>query len=138
MAALKTQENDASVTDYLETVQPERRRRESLVLLEMMRRVTGCAPRMWGSSIVGFGRYRYTYDSGHAGEWFVTGFAPRKQAMTVYVMPGFGRYDALMARLGKHKTGKSCLYINKLEDIDEAVLEELVRRGYADMKANYA
>ena len=138
MTALKTQENDASVTDYLETVQPERRRRESLVLLEMMRRVTGCAPRMWGSSIVGFDRYAYKYDSGREGEWFVTGFAPRKQAMTVYVMPGFSRYDALVARLGKHKTGKSCLYVNKLEDIDETVLEELVRRGYADMKAEYA
>ena len=137
MAALKTQENDASVLDYLATVEPERRRRESAALLEMMRRVTGCEPRMWGSSIVGFDRYAYKYDSGREGEWFVTGFAPRKQAMTVYVMLGFGHHDDLMARLGKHKTGRSCLYINKLDDVDEAVLEELVRLGYRDMKARY-
>ena len=92
---------------------------------------------MWGPSMVGFGRYHYKYDSGREGDSFLTGFSPRKQALTIYVMPGFGEYEGLLSRLGKHKTGKSCLYINKLEDVDPEVLEELIGRGFAYMKAKY-
>jgi hypothetical protein len=102
-----------------------------------MKRVTGEEPKMWGSSIVGFGTYHYKYKSGHEGDWFVTGFAPRKQNLTVYIMPGFARYDELMAALGKHKTGKSCLYINKLSDVNLVILEDLVRQSVAFMQEAY-
>lgn len=137
MAELKTQENDASVQDFLEGVAHERRRQDGLVVHDIMKRVTGTEPRMWGASIVGYGRYEYKYESSREGAWFLTGFSPRKQALTVYIMPGFREYEDLMATLGKHKTGKSCLYINKLDDIDLAVLEQLIRLSVAWMKRKY-
>ena len=137
MAEMKTQETDASVDAFLDGVAHDKRRCDSLVVRDMMRRVTGCEPRMWGPSIVGFGRYHYTYDSGREGDFFLTGFSPRKQALTVYIMPGFSGYEGLMARLGKHKTGRSCLYINKLEDVDLEVLEDLMRRSVEFMKKKY-
>ena len=102
-----------------------------------MREVTGERPKMWGSSIVGFGSYHYTYASGREGDWPVVGFAPRKQNLVLYIMPGFARYESLLARLGKHRTGKSCLYVNKLDDIDPEVLEELVRESVDEMKRRY-
>ncbi len=92
---------------------------------------------MWGDSIVGFDRYHYKYESGREGDWFVTGYAPRKQALTVYIMPGFGQYEDLLARLGKVRTSVSCLYINRLENIDLAVLEVLVHQAYQRMKKVY-
>jgi len=107
MATLKTQPTDASVDEFLNAVTHERRRRDSLVVLDMMRRITRLEPTMWGASIVGFGAYHYKYDSGREGDWFITGFSPRKQALTVYIMPGFGAYNDLMGKLGKHKTGSS-------------------------------
>ena len=128
---LKTQANDASVTDFLASVEPERRRRDALVIRDMMARITGCPPRMWGSSIVGYGSYHYKYESGREGDWFLTGFSPRKQSLTLYIMSGFSRYDALMKKLGKHTTGKSCLYIKKLEDVDLDVLRELIEGSVA-------
>ena len=137
MATLKTQPTDASVDDFLGSVAHERRRRDSLVVLDMMRRITKLEPVMWGASIVGFGSYHYKYDSGREGDYLITGFSPRKQALTVYIMPGFGAYDGLMRKLGKYKTGRSCLYINTLEDIDLAVLEELIRLSFDHMQRKY-
>jgi hypothetical protein len=129
MAELKTQKNDASVERFLEGVPNEKRRADSHTILELMREVTGEEPAMWGTSIVGFGSYRYRYASGREGEWFVVGFSPRKQSLTLYIMSGFDDYEALLVDLGKYRTGKSCLYINKLEDVDLDVLRELVKRS---------
>ena len=105
--------------------------------IDLFRKITGEEPKMWGPSIIGFGSYDYKYESGREGEYFITGFSPRKAALTVYIMPGYRDMSDKLARLGKHKTGKSCLYINKLADIDMAVLEEIVRDGIAYMEANY-
>ena len=137
MAEMKTQPTAASVTAFLDGVDGDRRRQDAYILLDLMRRVTGEDAVMWGASIVGFGRYHYRYDSGREGDFFITGFSPRKSALTVYVMPGFGGYDDLMGRLGKHKTGRSCLYINRLADVDLAVLEQLVAASVAWMRERY-
>ncbi|PHN06702.1 DUF1801 domain-containing protein [Flavilitoribacter nigricans] len=136
-AKLKTTVNDGDVLRFLESVDHAKRQADSLVVLELMKQITGLEPKMWGSSIVGFDRYHYRYDSGREGEFFKVGFSPRKQSLTLYIMPGFGRYDELMERLGKYKTGKSCLYINKLEDVDMQVLEELIAASYAYMTEKY-
>ena len=129
MAKLKTQKNDASVEDFLNGVSHERKREDSFAILELMRDVTGEEPAMWGTSIVGFGSYRYKYASGREGEWFLTGFAPRKRNLTLYIIAGLENYDSLLAELGKYRTGKSCLYINKLEDVDIPTLRELIRQS---------
>lgn len=131
MSDLKTRPTSKSVDSFLDSVDNDRRRADSLTLLELMTRVTGEEPVLWGDSIVGFGSYHYKYDSGREGDWFVTGFSPRKANLVVYVMAGFSRYDELLGRLGKHKHGKSCLYINKLDDVDLEVLDELVRESAA-------
>ena len=133
MAELKTQSNDQSVEAFLNTVANEKKREDSFAILKLMQEVTGEEPRMWGSSIVGFGDYHYKYESGREGDWFVTGFSPRKQNLTLYIMAGFDNYDQLLSRLGKYKTGKSCLYINKLDDVDLDVLKELVAQSAAHM-----
>ena len=133
MAELKTQKNDASVEDFLNGVSDERKRNDSFAILDLMREVTGDEPAMWGTSIVGFGSYRYKYASGREGEWMVTGFSPRKQNLTLYIMSGFDNYDSLLSELGKYKTGKSCLYINKLDDVDLATLRELIQQSVAHM-----
>ena len=111
MSDLKTQQNNASVDDFIESVDSDDRRNDCIALLSMMTRITQKVPKMWGDSIVGFGSYHYKYKSGREGDWFVTGFAPRKRELTVYIMPGFEKYSALMEKLGKYRTGKSCLYI---------------------------
>ena len=134
MTQLKTQRNDASVEDYLNSLEDSRKRDDCFVLLQMMQELTGEEPAMWGDSIVGFGFYKYRYNSGRSGEWFITGFAPRKRDLTVYIMPGFDRYHDLMERLGKHKTGVSCLYLNRLQTIDVPTLRELISRSVADMR----
>lgn len=126
MAELKTKVTDESVAAFLAKVEDPARRADCEAVLAMMQHATGCAPKMWGASIVGFGKYAYKYASGRTGEWPVTGFSPRKNDLTLYIMPGFTRYDALMKRLGKHKTGKSCLYLKRLADVDTTVLEELI------------
>lgn len=131
MNQLKTQKNDASVKDFLNAVPDENKRKDSLAILELMQDVTGEEPAMWGANIVGLGSYRYKYASGREGEWFVVGFAPRKHNLTLYIMSGFDEYDSLLAKLGKHKIGKACLYINKLADIDLPTLRELVRQSVA-------
>lgn len=129
MAELKTQPNAASVEDFLNTVPDEEKRADAFAVLKLMKQVTKAKPKMWGSSIVGFGEYHYTYESGREGDWFLTGFSPRKQSLTLYIMSGFARYDSLMKKLGKYKTGKSCLYIKKLEDIDLVILKELITQS---------
>jgi hypothetical protein len=134
MPELKTQKNEASVEEFLNSVEHDKRREDGLTILQLMREVTGEEPAMWGTSIVGFGTYRYKYASGREAEWMLVGFSPRKRNMTLYIMDGFDQYDELLSRLGKYRTGKSCLYINKLEDVDTQVLRELVRQSVAHMK----
>ena len=125
------------MTEFLKGVEPDRRRKDAKAVLELIKRVTGEKAVMWGPSIVGFGEYHYKYDSGREGDFLMVGFSPRKANLVLYIMPGFSGYDALMAKLGKHKTGKSCLYINTLDDVDLGVLEELVSTSYAAMRAKY-
>lgn len=133
MAELKTKQNEQSVTDFLQLVPDERKRNDSFAILEMMKEVTGQEPKMWGDTIVGFGTYHYKYASGREGDWFVTGFSPRKQNLTLYIMSGFDEYDELLGKLGKYKTGKACLYINRLSDVDMAVMKELILKSVAHM-----
>ena len=133
MAELKTKPNDQSVQAFLDAVTDEKKRQDSLTILELITQSTGAEARMWGDSIIGFGSYHYTYASGREGDWFLTGFAPRKRNLTLYIMSGFSQYDDLLGKLGKFKTGKSCLYINKLDDIDLPTLRALVEQSVAHM-----
>jgi len=134
MAELKTRATKASVKAFVDGIENERRRKDMRVVMKIMRKATGKPPRMWGDSIVGYGRYHYEYESGREGDWFLAGVSPRKQSLTLYIMPGFRRYEPLMKKLGKHKTGRACLYVNKLDDVDLEVLEELVRESVEHMK----
>ena len=129
MAKLKTAPTKASVGAFLKRIDDDQRREDCETLLRIMQRITRATPVMWGPSIVGFGTYHYKYASGREGDWFLTGFSPRKQALTVYIMAGFQRYPALMKRLGKHSTGSSCLYVKRLEDLDLDVLKELIQES---------
>ena len=131
MADNKTQKTGASVDGFLAAVEHPRRREDGRVLLRMMREVTGLEPEMWGPSIVGFGDYHYRYESGREGDFFLVGFSPRKQSLSLYLPAGFPEYDALLAALGKHRKAASCLYVNKLADVDLGVLRELVARSFA-------
>ena len=135
MATNKTVKTGACVDEFIEGVENGRRREDGMALLEMMREVTGLEPEMWGTSIVGFGDLHYKYESGREGDFFLTGFSPRKRSLSLYVMGDFDGYDALLARLGKHRKGASCLYVNKLADVDADVLREIVRRSYESAKA---
>ena len=137
MAELKTIKTDASVQEFLDAVEHPTRREDSFAVLEMMREITGTEPALWGPSIVGFDTYHYKYASGRDGEWPVVGFSPRKQNLTLYIMDGFESYDALLSRLGKYKTGKSCLYINKLADVDQDALRELIRQSVDHVRATH-
>jgi hypothetical protein len=133
MAELKTKPTDQSVEEFLNSIPDEKRRQECRAVAQLMQAATGSEPKLWGSSMVGFGSYHYKYASGHEGDAFLTGFSPRKQNLTLYIMPGFDQYDELLQKLGKHKTGKSCLYIKKLEDVDLATLEMLIKRSVEHM-----
>lgn len=133
MAQLKTRPTGRSVARFLAGITDEERRRECRAVVRLMRDVTGKPAKMWGPSIVGFGSFRYRYDSGRAGDWLQTGFSPRKGALTLYVMPGVRRYPDLLARLGKFTTGVSCLYVKRLADIDQSVLKTLIRRSMKDL-----
>jgi len=135
--ANKTQENDADVIAFIESVPQERRREEAHILLELLGRVSGLPAKMWGASIIGFGNYHYKYASGREGDFMRIGFSPRKANMSVYIIPGFENYPGILDRIGKFKTGKSCFYINKLADIDLAVLEELAVASLKEMEARY-
>lgn len=137
MTELKTRATDANVETFIESIADESRRQDCRSLLELMKRASGSEPKMWGTSIVGFGSYHYRYASGREGDWFLAGFSPRKTDLTLYVMAGFDRYDTLMGRLGKFKTGKSCLYIKRLADVDPSVLRELVTASVKHMKDTY-
>ncbi len=133
MSEPKTKPNEKDVEEFLNGVEDERKRKDSFAILELMQQVTGEQPMMWGDSIIGFGSYRYKYASGREGDWMLTGFSPRKQSLTLYIMSGFSEYEALLEKLGKYKTGKSCLYIKKLADVDQEVLRELVRQSVEHM-----
>jgi len=135
MAELKTKKTTASVEDFLNSIVDEQRRKDCFRVLEIMKAATKAEPAMWGTSIIGFGRYQYAYKSGRTLEWFLTGFSPRKQDLTLYIMPGLERYPALMKKLGKHKTGKSCLYIKKLDDVDLPTLKQLIKQSLTDLTA---
>jgi hypothetical protein len=134
MAELKTKVNDANVLEFLENVPDARKRDDSFAVLKLMEEITGEEAKMWGPSIVGFGSYHYKYESGREGDMPIVGFSPRKQSLTLYIMPGFERYEELMAKLGKHKTGKSCLYINKLADVNQDVLRDLIEQSVVFMR----
>ena len=137
MSDLKTRPTDASVEAFIDAVDHAGRREDARILLDLMGRATGEEPVMWGTSIVGYGSYHYRYASGQEGDWPITGFSPRRQNLSIYIMTGFEDYQALLSRLGKHKTGKSCLYVNKLDDVDMEALEELVRTSAEAMKRMY-
>ena len=126
---LKTKLNDASVTDFLNSVEDEQKQADAFTLLKIMKQITKEKPKMWGASIVGFGSYHYKGASGREGDWLMTGFSPRKQNLTLYVMGGFNAHADLLKKLGKHKTGVGCLYINKLSDVDANVLKELIEKS---------
>ncbi len=136
MAALKTQVTDASVEEFLAALTDPRQQADARKVCAMMQAATASPPVLWGK-IIGFGLYRYKYASGKAGEWFLVGFSPRKRNLTLYIMSGFTGYDAHLAALGKHKTGKSCLYINKLADVEESVLTELIGASVAAMREKH-
>ena len=137
MAGNKTVKTEASVEAFIDSVTDEQKHRDSLEMIGMMRKITGHEPKMWGSSLVGFGQYHYKYASGREGDFFITEFSPRNTALTVYVMPGFDGYKDQLARLGPHKTGKSCLYLKNLEAVDRGVLEEIIRDSVAFMQDKY-
>ena len=135
MAELKTKPNDQDVEAFLNSVEDEDKRQACFTVMKIMEDVTGAEARMWGDSIVGFGTYRYKYASGREGEWMLTGFSPRKRNLTLYIMSGFDDYDQLLGELGKYTTGKSCLYIKKIEDVDLDVLRQLVDQSVKHMIA---
>jgi hypothetical protein len=132
-AELKTKETTASVETFI-AKQPADIAADCRTIMDLMRKATGEDPKLWGASIVGYGRYAYTYDTGREGEWMITGFSPRKANLTLYIMMGFEEEAALMEKLGKHTTGKSCLYIKKLSDVDLRVLESLIVKGVRAME----
>ncbi len=138
MAELKTKKTKKSVTAFLGNIEDDQKRTDARAVSKLMRRVTKATPTMWGDSIVGFGSYHYVYDSGREGDWFVAGFSPGKRNLTLYIVSGFSRHSQLMKKLGRYKTGKSCLYINKLEDIDLDVLEELVKESVKHIRKTYS
>ena len=137
MAELKTKQTEASVEEYLDTIEDPRRRADCVAISALMKKVTNCEPKMWGPSIVGFGSYHYRYETGHEGDACLAGFSSRKPEIVVYVAEEFEAREKLLRELGKHRTGKVCVYIKRLSDIDVAVLEKLVRASVAEMRKKY-
>ena len=138
MAAQKTQQNKDNVMAFIQSVADESKRNDCIAILKLMKKATKTEPAMWGDSIVGFGSFHYKSErSKQEGDWFMTGFSPRKQNLTIYIIPGFVHYGDLMKQLGKYKTSVSCLNINKLADVDEKVLAELIALSFKDMKEKY-
>ena len=138
MAELKTKVNKASVDKFIKSVKDEQTRDDCFKIAEIMQKATKAEPKMWGTSIVGFGTYHYKGASGREGDWFVAGFSPRKQNLTLYIMTGFDEYEDLLAKLGKHSMGKACLYIKRLADVDLKVLKELITKSVKHMqKSNH-
>lgn len=136
MAELKTKKNKASVQAFIDAVDDEQKRDDCYEICQMMEEITGDKPSMWGTSIIGFGSYHYKYASGREADWMLTGFSPRKQSMTIYIMDGFDRQEELMKDLGKYSTGKSCLYFKKLDDIDRSVLRKVITASVNHLKKN--
>ena len=136
MAEQKTKPTNESVEDFLNRIPEAERRADCFALAKMMEEITGEKPVMWGPSIVGFGSYSYKYASGHAGDWPISGFSPRKKDLTLYIMVGFEKYPELMEKLGKHSHSKSCLYIKRLSDIHVPTLKKLIKIGIRDLKAH--
>jgi hypothetical protein len=134
MAELKTQVTHASVDNFLQGIRDAKKREDCYQILKIMKKATRADPKMWGTSIIGFGEYHYVYESGREGDWFMTGFSPRVQSLTLYMMGGFD--PELLKKLGKFKTGKGCLYINKLENVDAKVLDELIVKSVKKVKAS--
>ncbi|MDD2871591.1 MAG: DUF1801 domain-containing protein [Candidatus Gracilibacteria bacterium] len=133
MATLKTQENDNNIFDFLNTITDEKIKSDGLKLVKLIEEVTKKPAKMWGEKMIGFGKYHYKYESGHEGDWFLTGLAPKKKDITIYIMPGFMDYDDILKNLGKYKkTGSSCMSIKKLEDINIEELKKLI-----DKSVNY-
>ena len=137
MAENKTRQTDSPVEEFINSVDPQKKQKDCWDMIALMKKITGSEPKMWGSSLVGFGQYHYRYASGRDGDFFITGFSPRKTAFTVYIMPGFSEYADLMERLGPCKTGKSCLYLKNLDVVDRDVLEQLITKSVADMRSRY-
>jgi hypothetical protein len=134
MAENKTVPTDQDVEQFLNSVEDERKRQDSFTILELMKQITGEEPKMWGSSMVGFGSYHYKYDSGREGDMMLTGFSPRKQNLTLYLMGGFEQHEELLKKLGKHTLGKGCLYIKRLSDVDMPTLKTLIEESFNDFK----
>ena len=133
----KTKPTNISINHYLASIKNLQQRQDSQNLVTIMQKITGYKPVIWGASIVGFGQYHYKYKSGREGDWLLTGFAARKQALTIYVMPGSSDFDALIQQLGQYKLGKSCLYIKSLDDIDIDILQKLIKQSVNMMKVTY-
>ena len=137
MAQLKTKQTDASVEKYLDTIEDPRRRADCAAISALLKKVTKCEAKMWGPSIVGFGRYHYRYETGHEGDACLAGFSSRKPEIVLYIADGFETREKLLQELGKHRTGKVCVYIKRLSDIDVVVLEKLVKASVAEMRKRY-
>ena len=137
MAELKTKESKASAGIFLASIDEKQKRADCKVIAKMMREATGKRAKMWGKTIVGFDKYNYQYESGHSGSAAITGFSPRAQSISIYIMPGFTKFAPLMKKLGKYKTGKSCLYIKCLEDVDQKVLSRLIKASVKEMHRRY-
>lgn len=133
----KTKPTKVSVRSFVDGVENETRRKDARALMKIFKDVTGMSPQMWGPSLIGYGRYHYKYESGREGEMLMTGFSPRKANLVLYIMPGYLDLEEKLARLGKHKLGKACLYINKLDDVDIDVLKEIIVYGVEYMQENY-
>jgi hypothetical protein len=138
VAELKTKANKASVTAFLSTIEDEQKRADCRAIAKMMRDATGKRAKMWGAAIVGYDQYDYKYASGRSGTFIITGFSPRAKNISIYIMPGFSEFASLMKKLGKHKTGKSCLYIKKLEDVDNKILARLIKESVQIMRRRYS
>jgi hypothetical protein len=137
-AELKTKKTHKSVDAFLMHITDEKQRQDSFTILEIMRNITKAEPKMWGNGIIGFGDYHYRYESGREGDWFLTGFSPRKQNLALYIMSGFDDSDDLMGKLGKYKTGKSCLYIKRLDDVHLPSLKKLIKRSVEYIRKKYS
>ena len=137
MAEIKTKKTDENFAKFLNTIQDDTKRKDCFAIAEMMKNVSKYEPKMWGTAIVGFGSYHYKYESGHEGDMCMIGFSPRKQNITLYVSGGINNHPELLEKLGKHKTGKGCLYINKLSDVDIELLKEIIKAAYSHMKNKY-
>lgn len=137
MSELKTKPTHESVHAFINAIDDTKRRKDCHEVLELMQNITGAEPQMWGTSIIGFGQYHYKYKSGREGDWFLTGFSPRKQNLTFYIMNGADRYEELLEKLGPHKTGKACLYVKRLADLDKKVLHDLIESSVHHLRQKY-